>query len=109
MAMNARKDRKKWFKNELTWQDEVYDLRKTVHTNRGQIEYATLGEGKVVMCMHGMPGGFDQGIMGFDWIADAGFRLLDPSRPGYLGTPYGRGVLSRCGRYHGTSSGQIKN
>jgi len=85
-------NRKQWLKNEISWQDKVYSLKKSVKTTKGIMEYAMRGEGDVVMALHGMPGGFDQGIMGFSWVADAGFRLLAPSRPGYLGTPLSTGV-----------------
>ncbi len=85
-------NRKKWIKNEISWQDKVYSLKNRVKTEKGIMEYAMLGEGDVVMSLHGMPGGFDQGIMGFSWIAEVGFSLLAPSRPGYLGTPLNTGI-----------------
>jgi len=72
-------------------QHPVDSLRRTIETVRGTVEYASIGEGDPVLVLHGMPGGFDQGILGFDWIADAGLRLIAPSRPGYLGTPLSSG------------------
>lgn len=61
-------------------------------TPQGIVEYTILGDGPVVMALHGMPGGFNQGIMGYGWIADVGFKLLAPSRPGNLGTPLNTGI-----------------
>ena len=59
-----------------------------VATASGQIEYALWGEsGPVVLFLHGTPGGYDQ-IADFGPPAVAqGYRVLAPSRPGYLRTP----------------------
>lgn len=83
--------KKNWLKRERAWQQEMLTKSRVVATKNGLMEYAMIGDGPVVMAVHGMPGGFDQGIFGFDWIANAGFRLLAPSRPGYLGTPLSTG------------------
>ena len=37
--------------------------------------------------MHGSPGGWDEGELLSRFLVDAGFRVIAPSRPGYLGTP----------------------
>ena len=73
--------KKNWLKRERAWQQEMLTKSRVVATKNGLMEYAMIGDGPVVMAVHGMPGGFDQGIFGFDWIANAGFRLLAPSRP----------------------------
>ena len=53
----------------------------------GPIEYAESGEGRPVLVIHGAGGGFDQGLhLGRTLIAE-GFRVIAPSRFGYLGTP----------------------
>ena len=83
----SKSSKNEWLKKEKSYQNEIFSKRLFSSTQKGKIEYATLGEGPVVMCIHGMPGGFDQGILGFDWLATAGFRIIAPSRPGYLGTP----------------------
>lgn len=59
-----------------------------VRTAHGDIEYALWGDaGPAILFLHGTPGGYDQaGRMGP--IARAGgYRVVAPSRPGYLRTP----------------------
>lgn len=54
----------------------------------GPIEFATAGTGpRTVFVAHGSGGGFDQGMALADWFVPAGFRVIAPSRFGYLGTP----------------------
>ncbi len=53
----------------------------------GPIEYATLGEGIPVLELHGIFGGFDQGLVVARQILDRGLRIIAPSRFGYLRTP----------------------
>jgi pimeloyl-ACP methyl ester carboxylesterase len=60
-------------------------------TRAGPVEYASRGDGPVVLVLHGGFGGFDQGQMFFPCLADAGFRVIAPSRPGYLRTPLATG------------------
>ncbi|MFN3512825.1 MAG: alpha/beta fold hydrolase [Phenylobacterium sp.] len=50
----------------------------------GPIEYATLGEGPPVLAIHGSGGGFDQGLAMIGPLAKHGYRLIAPSRFGYL-------------------------
>jgi len=45
------------------------------------------GDGPVVLFVHGTPGGCDQGALMGEFLVDAGFRVVAPSRPGYLATP----------------------
>jgi 2-hydroxy-6-oxonona-2,4-dienedioate hydrolase len=64
-----------------------------VETNRGTIEYADVGSGPVFLSIHGTGGGFDQGLLlakqlGID---PATFRIIAPSRYGYLRTPMPNG------------------
>ncbi|WP_420631326.1 alpha/beta fold hydrolase [Candidatus Leptofilum sp.] len=61
-----------------------------VETAVGPIEYARQGEGPVLLVSHGGPGGYDQ-IETMREFVDAGFSVLVPSRPGYLGTPLSAG------------------
>jgi pimeloyl-ACP methyl ester carboxylesterase len=76
-----------WVRAEVARQEELVAQKQIVTTAKGPVEYARIGEGPVVLTIHGGPGGYDQGIMLFEWLANAGFTLLAPSRPGYLGTP----------------------
>lgn len=67
------------------------DLR-TAATRLGPIEYDLYGtEGPVVLSVHGGLGGADQARLFAGWLQEDGFRILSPSRPGYLGTPLDSG------------------
>ena len=56
---------------------------KLIETNLGPIEYTLVGKnGPVLLFIHGTPGGYDQTANSNDT-----FRILTPSRPGYLRTP----------------------
>jgi pimeloyl-ACP methyl ester carboxylesterase len=57
---------------------------KTVQTSFGTLEYAEMGEGEPVLVVHGAEGGFDQGIDVTGALAGHGYRLIAPSRFGYL-------------------------
>jgi pimeloyl-ACP methyl ester carboxylesterase len=81
----------RWFRNERARQDELCAQGRIANTARGEIEYAKIGRGPVVLGIHGDPGGFDQSLYLFEHITGAGFSLLAPSRPGYLGTPLSTG------------------
>jgi pimeloyl-ACP methyl ester carboxylesterase len=48
------------------------------------LEYAVMGEGEPMLIVHGAEGGFDQGIDVTSAIAARGYRLIVPSRFGYL-------------------------
>lgn len=80
-----------WVRAEVAHQDEIVAHSRVVQTAKGPVEYARIGEGPVVLGIHGGPGGYDQGILLFEWLAEAGFTLIAPSRPGYLGTPVSSG------------------
>ncbi|MGZ6125194.1 MAG: alpha/beta hydrolase [Myxococcales bacterium] len=58
-----------------------------VATRCGPIEYAERGQGPAVLVVHGAGGGFDQGLMFAQPIAERGFRTIAMSRFGYLRTP----------------------
>jgi 2-hydroxy-6-oxonona-2,4-dienedioate hydrolase len=53
----------------------------------GPIEYAVAGDGPPVLMIHGAGGGFDQGLAFGAPLVRAGFRVIAPSRFGYLRTP----------------------
>lgn len=60
-----------------------------VSTAEGPVELARIGQGPPVLVLHGTPGGFDGALAMGRFLADAGFEVLAPSRPGYLGTELG--------------------
>jgi pimeloyl-ACP methyl ester carboxylesterase len=60
---------------------------KLVNTPSGLIEYADVGTGAPVLVIHGAGGGFDQALEFARPLVDAGFRVIAPSRFGYLRSP----------------------
>lgn len=62
-----------------------------VDTAVGPVEYAARGDGPPVLAVHGTLGGWDQGLVGAAFLQLNGYRVLAPSRPGYLGTPLSTG------------------
>lgn len=57
-------------------------------TRHGPCEYAEAGAGPPVLMIHGTGGGYDQGLLFARRLIAAGFRVIAPSRFGYLGTPF---------------------
>src|SRR5215471_9830343 len=68
--------------------------REVAYTSRGPIEYVSVGVTWPILCLHGTPGGCDH-ILLVDEMVMEGFRLISPSRPGYLGTPLDVGRTPR--------------
>ena len=66
--------------------------RGIIQTSAGPVEIATLGDGPPVLSVHGGPGGCDQGLLMALPFFRNGFRVIAPSRPGYLGTPLSSGT-----------------
>jgi 2-hydroxy-6-oxonona-2,4-dienedioate hydrolase len=60
------------------------------HTGAGLIEYADIGAGVPLLSIHGAGGGFDQGLAHAAGFVGEGFRVIAPSRFGYLRTPVPR-------------------
>ena len=60
---------------------------QTIDTSFGRMEYAMIGEGDPTLIIHGAGGGFDQAIDIARALAGRGYRLIAPSRFGYLGSP----------------------
>ena len=56
----------------------------TLETASGTVEYAEAGEGQPVLVVHGASGGFDPALEMTGALADKGYRLIAPSRFGYL-------------------------
>ena len=57
-----------------------------LQTTMGQVEYDLRGEGPAVLHFHGGNVGHNGWFM-LQFLVEAGFTLLTPDRPGYLGTP----------------------
>jgi 2-hydroxy-6-oxonona-2,4-dienedioate hydrolase len=57
---------------------------QTIETSFDTMEYAMMGEGEPLLIVHGAEGGFDQGIDMTSAMAERGYRLIVPSRFGYL-------------------------
>ncbi|TJV69760.1 MAG: alpha/beta hydrolase [Mesorhizobium sp.] len=53
----------------------------------GPVEYADSGAGIPLLSIHGSGGGFDQGLALASGLVGEGFRIIAPSRYGYLRTP----------------------
>ncbi len=60
---------------------------RVIQSPCGPIEYAEAGQGPPVLVIHGAGGGFDQGLEFGRPLIAAGFRVIAPSRFGYLRTP----------------------
>jgi 2-hydroxy-6-oxonona-2,4-dienedioate hydrolase len=65
---------------------------KVIETDCGPIEYATFGEGSPVLVVHGIFGGFDQGLLIARGNVGNEFHSIVPSRFGYLRTPHDAGA-----------------
>jgi pimeloyl-ACP methyl ester carboxylesterase len=56
----------------------------TIPTRFGTLEYAEAGSGEPLLMIHGTGGGFDQGLGFTRRLVGAGYRVIAPSRFGYL-------------------------
>jgi pimeloyl-ACP methyl ester carboxylesterase len=60
---------------------------RIAETAAGQIEYAIAGAGTPLLSIHGAGGGYDQGLIIATALVGDGFKVIAPSRFGYLRTP----------------------
>lgn len=65
--------------------EKLPEQSKLIDTAEGTIEYAERGKGPALLFSHGSACGFELGIMVGKWIQ--GYRVISPSRFGYLRTP----------------------
>ena len=65
-------------------QRRITGRSEVVGTSFGQVEYAMAGTGREVLMIHGTGGGFDQGQTFTEALVRHGFRVIAPSRFGYL-------------------------
>jgi pimeloyl-ACP methyl ester carboxylesterase len=77
-----------------SYQRDIHRARQRVSTGSqvvqtpcGPIEYAVAGDGPPVLVVHGAGGGYDQGLEIAEALVAGGFRVIAPSRFGYLRTP----------------------
>jgi 2-hydroxy-6-oxonona-2,4-dienedioate hydrolase len=76
------------YRDDITAERDRARLGSTmIETSYGPIEYSTLGQGYPILVIHGTGGGWDQGIYAARSVVPYGFRLIAPSRFGYLRTP----------------------
>ena len=71
---------------------DLYSASQIAATKNGPIEYVRHGDGPPVLVFHDAPGGYDQGAALAGFLADEGFQIIAPSRPGYLRTPLETGI-----------------
>ena len=55
-----------------------------IPTRFGDLEYADVGAGQPLLMIHGTGGGFDQGLGFCAPLIEKGYRIISPSRFGYL-------------------------
>lgn len=67
--------------------DSLLPIPSVIHTDAGDVECASYGDGPAVLALHGAMGGWDQSAILARCLVPAGHRVLCVSRPGYLGTP----------------------
>ncbi len=64
---------------------EQYDV-KTAETDYGTVSYVTKGSGEAVILIHGIMGGYDQGIITLNGMFDNSYLKIAPSRFAYPGS-----------------------
>jgi pimeloyl-ACP methyl ester carboxylesterase len=69
-----------------TQNERVANEGDSVQTPLGKIQYDMYGSGPVILHFHGGNVGHNGAFM-LDYLVEAGFTVLTPDRPGYLGTP----------------------
>jgi pimeloyl-ACP methyl ester carboxylesterase len=62
--------------------------RRVIDTPFGRVEYAQAGDGPAVLVVHGVFGGCDFGVSVGGVNVPAGYRVISPSRFGFLGSPF---------------------
>lgn len=65
-------------------EDRVSSGSQVIDTSFGRLEYAEAGTGRPVLMIHGTGGGFDQGLDFCRPLIGADYRIIAPSRFGYL-------------------------
>jgi pimeloyl-ACP methyl ester carboxylesterase len=68
--------------------NRLFGKGTVIGTRAGALEYAIAGDGPPLMMIHGTGGGFDQGLLFAAGLRQRGFRIVAPSRFGYLGSAF---------------------
>jgi pimeloyl-ACP methyl ester carboxylesterase len=84
ITKNSLKKSKSWQKERI---EELNSRSQVIETSLGPIECTLEGSGPCVLAIHGGFGGFNQGLIITKNIISQGFKVISPSRPGYLRTP----------------------
>jgi pimeloyl-ACP methyl ester carboxylesterase len=78
----------------LEFREQLKDSRErllvgshSIQTKAGSIEYGDVGTGYPVLVIHGAGGGYDQGLILSEIFLNDDFRVISPSRFGFLRTP----------------------
>ncbi len=66
----------------------LFGHASVIDTSAGALEYAIAGNGSPLMMIHGTGGGFDQGLLFGASLRRRGYRIVAPSRFGYLGSAF---------------------
>jgi len=66
----------------------VSGVASTIPTRSGVLEFVVAGEGPPLLMVHGTGGGFDQGLLFAEALRERGFRIVAPSRFGYLDSSF---------------------
>lgn len=69
-----------------TADEKIQSGSRIVQSRFGAVQYAEVGSGQPVLAIHGAGGGFDQGLILSRPLIDKGYRVIAPSRFGYLGS-----------------------
>lgn len=72
---------------------ELNEGSEIIKTAWGDVEAVVRGDGPPVLVFHGAPGGYDQALVLARGLDEAGYKVIAPSRPGYLRTPLASGLL----------------
>ena len=66
----------------------LFGQASVIDSSAGALEYAIAGDGPPLMMIHGTGGGYDQGLLFAAGLRRRGFRIIAPSRFGYLGSAF---------------------
>jgi 2-hydroxy-6-oxonona-2,4-dienedioate hydrolase len=66
----------------------LFGQAHVIDTRAGALEFAVVGDGPPLMMIHGTGGGFDQGLLFAAGLRQRGFRIVAPSRFGYMGSAF---------------------